>query len=152
IPNRTLSPRISTTVMMISSPIMILSSRCRDRTSIVFGSFLLPARPATVPDHAARALGDHDGAGGGTSTGRLVLLRSSVLRRGSQRRQPWQHGCCRGGCTRFEWKPQRVPAGREYQLPAQAADRVEDQRSLEVDRQPPAVTTVQNHVDQCGTL
>jgi hypothetical protein len=34
---------------------MILSSRCRDRTSIVFGSFLLPARPATIPDHAAHA-------------------------------------------------------------------------------------------------
>src|SRR5919202_7110562 len=67
IPNRTLSPRISTTVMTISSPMMILSSRCRDRTSIVYGSFLLPARPATIPDHAARARGDHDGAGEGTS-------------------------------------------------------------------------------------
>src|SRR6187402_624272 len=61
IPNRTLSPRISTTVMTMSSPMMILSSRCRDRTSIS-GSFLLPTRPVTVPDHVARALGYHDGA------------------------------------------------------------------------------------------
>jgi hypothetical protein len=30
---------------------MILSSRCRERTSIVNGSFLLPSRPATVPGH-----------------------------------------------------------------------------------------------------
>jgi hypothetical protein len=36
---------------------MILSSRCRDRTSIVLGSFLLPTRPVTIPDHVARALG-----------------------------------------------------------------------------------------------
>jgi hypothetical protein len=40
---------------------MMLSSRCRDRTSIS-GSFLLPTRPVTVPDHVARALGYHDGA------------------------------------------------------------------------------------------
>src|SRR5205085_10990104 len=38
-PRRTLSPRISTIVTTILSPIMILSSRCRDRTSID-GSFL----------------------------------------------------------------------------------------------------------------
>src|SRR5271170_3880407 len=64
IPNRTLSPRISTTVITISSPMMILSSRCRDRTSIVYGSFLLPARPAAAPGERARAQLDHDGAGG----------------------------------------------------------------------------------------
>src|SRR5436305_5461743 len=67
IPSRTLSPRISTTVMTMSSPMMILSSRCRDRTSIVLGSFLLPAKHATNPHNAAHAHGDHDGAGGGTS-------------------------------------------------------------------------------------
>src|SRR3954451_24441782 len=75
IPNRTLSPRISTTVMTISSPMMILSSRCRDRTSIVNGSFLLPARPATIPDHVAHALGDHDGAEDGTSLEALGMFR-----------------------------------------------------------------------------
>src|SRR6516165_10831576 len=74
IPNRTLSPRISTTVMTISSPMMILSSRCRDRTSIVFGSFLLPARPATIPEHGAHALGDHDGAGDGPLPGMRKVL------------------------------------------------------------------------------
>src|SRR5262249_44505215 len=76
IPNRTLSPRISTTVMTISSPMMILSSRCRDRTSIVFGSFLLPARPATLPARAAYAHGDQDGAGDGTSPVVRKLLSS----------------------------------------------------------------------------
>src|SRR5262245_32208357 len=38
-PRRTLSPRISTMVTTMLSPMMILSSRCRDRTSID-GSFL----------------------------------------------------------------------------------------------------------------
>src|SRR5487761_1701669 len=33
-PSRTLSPRMSTMVMTILSPIMMLSSRCLDRTSI----------------------------------------------------------------------------------------------------------------------
>ncbi len=41
IPKRTLSPRMSTMVTTISSPIMMLSSRCLDKTSIV-GSFLDP--------------------------------------------------------------------------------------------------------------
>lgn len=34
IPRRTLSPRISTMVTTISSPIIMLSSRCRDKTNI----------------------------------------------------------------------------------------------------------------------
>src|SRR3954468_18396790 len=77
IPSRTLSPRISTTVMTMSSPMMILSSRCRDRTSIVLGSFLLPTRAVTIPDHDARALGDHDGAGdGSTPKGTWVVSRA----------------------------------------------------------------------------
>src|SRR5688572_21433200 len=41
-PSRTLSPRISTMVTTMSSPIMMLSSRCLDKTSIG-GSFLCPA-------------------------------------------------------------------------------------------------------------
>src|SRR3954452_13306162 len=73
IPSRTLSPRISTTVMTMSSPMMILSSRCRDRTSIVLGSFLLPTWPVTIPDHVARARGDHDGAGDGTQPSYMVI-------------------------------------------------------------------------------
>src|SRR3954470_7845053 len=83
IPNRTLSPRMSTTVMTMWSPMMILSSRCRDRTSI-FGSFLLPTRPVTVPDHVARALGYHDGASlawHGNDTGwSIAVVERIVLR------------------------------------------------------------------------
>src|SRR5689334_13500636 len=152
IPNRTLSPRMSTTVMTISSPMMILSSRCRDRTSIVNGSFLLPARPATIPDHAAHALGDHDGAQDGTSPGIPGMFGLHGSRRRTQRGRPGQQVRGWGAMPRVEGIPDRVTAAGQDQLPAQAADRVEHQGALEVHGDPPPFATVQDHVDQGGSF
>src|SRR5579883_1112806 len=149
IPSRTLSPRISTTVMTISSPMMILSSRCRDRTSIVFGSFLLPARPATIPDHAAYARGDHDGVGWGwhvASIAKAVELHG--LRRRTQRCRPGQQVRGGSGNGHVEGVSHRVAAGGQHQLPRPAADGVEHQGPLEVNGQPTPVATIQDHIDQ----
>ena len=45
-PRRTLSPRMSSTVMVMSSPMMMLSSRCRDRTNMVWTPFVRGAGEA----------------------------------------------------------------------------------------------------------
>src|SRR5688572_20246161 len=59
IPRRTLSPRISTIVTTMSSPIMMLSSRCLDKTSIG-GSFLFLASAPSAADYAGGRVGQTD--------------------------------------------------------------------------------------------
>jgi hypothetical protein len=76
IPNRTLSPRMSTMVMTMFSPIMMLWSRCRDKTSIT-GSFLPSPSPtgcgSTVPGPGSGNI-THPGLFAAPRSGRTTMV------------------------------------------------------------------------------